>query len=158
EKLFGLFFNFDKPAEKGWKVQPPSEEFLAYVGNTTTDVRFRNATGELRLEGDGEWTGPEQGAARLTAWLQQLPAPRTVRLEAFASHEDVSQVAEPLRRAHNMRLSQRRLDVAAAIVNRAGATISSQLPKGDTVSATRPGAHTPMGGDPDNRVVHVIAS
>ena len=151
-----MFFDFDKPAEAGWRTNPPSTEYRAYVENTTTDPRFRDASGLLRVEGDGDWSGSERGADRLRAWIQWLPAPRKVRLDAYASHEHVSTAGESLRAAHNLRLSRRRLDVALAIVQRAGGAIQgTPTAHGDTPAYTRPGTHTPMGGDPDNRVVHV---
>lgn len=156
EQVFGLFFDFDKPAEAGWRLNPPSTEFRTYVENTTTDPRFRDASGTLRIEGDGTWTGPERGADRLRAWIQALPPPRTVRLDAYASHEHVSNASDAARRNHNLRLSQRRLDVASAIVQRAGGSVSGgQSAHGDSPASTRPGTHSAMGGDPDNRVVHV---
>lgn len=155
EEVFGLFFDFDKPTEAGWKTNPPSPDFRAYVENTTTDPRFRDASGTLRIEGDGNWSGPERGADRLRAWIQALPAPKQVRLDAYASHEHVSGASEPDRERHNTRLSQRRLDVAQAIVQRSGGQFISSPPHGDSPASTRPGTHTPMGGDPDNRVVHV---
>jgi hypothetical protein len=156
EQVFGLFFDFDKPAEAGWRANPPSPEFRAYVENSTSDPRFRDASGTLRIEGDGIWTGLERGADRLRAWIQAQPPPRTVRLDAYASHEHVSTANETQRRDHNLRLSQRRLDVASAIVLRAGGSVASgQSAHGDSPAATRPGAHSAMGGDPDNRVVHV---
>lgn len=155
EEVFGLFFDFDKPVEAGWRTNPPSPEFRAYVENTTTDPRFRDASGTLRIEGDGNWSGPERGADRLRAWIQTLPAPKQVRLDAYASHEHVSGASEPDRQRHNMRLSQRRLEVAQAVVQRSGGTISGSSPHGDSPTSTRPGTHAPMGGDPDNRVAHV---
>lgn len=156
EQVFGLFFDFDKPEESGWRTNPPSTTFRSYVENTTTDPRFRDASGLLRLEGDGVWSGPERGADRLKAWIQGLPLPRQVRLDAYASHEHVSSRDETVRAQHNMRLSRRRLDVAQAIVQRAGGVIQgTPTAHGDTPANTRPGTHSPMGGDPDNRVVHV---
>ena len=45
---------------------------------------------------------------------------------------------------------------AAAVVQRASGNIAAgQAAHGDRPASTRPRAHTPMGGDPDNRVVHV---
>jgi hypothetical protein len=129
------------------------------VENTTTDPRFRDASGTLRIEGDGTWTGPERGADRLRAWVQALQPPRTVRLDAYASHEHTSSASDTERRNHNLRLSQRRLDVASAIVQRAGGSVSGgQSAHGDSPASTRPGTHAAMGGDPDNRVVHVTGS
>ena len=156
EETFGLFFDFDKPAEAGWRVNPPSTEYRAYVENTTTDPRFRDASGTLRIEGDGNWSGSERGADRLRAWIQSLPAPRNVRVEAYASHEHVSGAGETARAQHNMRLAQRRREVALAIVQRAGGTVSGGGPHGDSPASSRPGTHSAMGGDPDNRVAHVI--
>jgi hypothetical protein len=154
-QIFGLFFDFDKPVEAGWSASPPNAEFRAYVDNTTTDPRFRDASGILRLEGDGDWTGPERGAERLRAWIQSLPAPRQVKLDAYASHEHALGISEPQRAQHNMRLSTRRLQVAQALVQRAGGAITAATPHGDVPAAARPGAHSPMGGDPDNRAVWV---
>ncbi len=54
EQTFGLFFDFDKPSKAGWQLNPPSAEYRAYVNNTTTDPRFRDASGTLRIEGDGD--------------------------------------------------------------------------------------------------------
>jgi len=156
ERTFGLFFDFDKPAAAGWRVQPPSTEYRAYVENTTTDPRFRDASGTLRMEGDGNWTGPEHGAERLRAWIQSLPTPRNVRIDAYASHEHVSGANESNRSAHNLPLSTRRRDVALAIVQRAGGTVIGGIAQGDAPASSRPGSHSEMGGDPDNRVAHII--
>ena len=156
EQTFGLFFDFNKPAEAGWRVNPPSTEYRAYVDNTTADPRFREASGTLRIEGDGNWPGPERGADRLRAWIQRLSAPRSVRVEAYASHEHVNGANETAREAHNSRLATRRREVALAIVQRAGGAVGGGTAHGDAPASSRPGTHSAMGGDPDNRVVHVI--
>ncbi len=152
---FCLFFDMDKPAENGWSTQPPSAEFRSYVENTTTDPRFRSATGLQQLQGDGAWTGPEQGADRLARWISQLPAPRQVEVRGYASHEHTLPETDDARAAYNLRLSRRRLDVAVALVRRAGGDPVVSQALGDTVSAARPGAHDPFGGDPDNRVAQL---
>ena len=71
--------------------------------------------------------------------IQSLPAPRNVRVEAYASHEHVSGAGETARAQHNMRLAQRRREVALAIVQRAGGTVSGGGPHGDSPASSRPG-------------------
>lgn len=154
-EVFCLFFDMDKPAESGWSTQPPNAEFRGYVENTTNDPRFARATGIQQMEGDGAWTGPELGAERLSRWIAQLPAPKNVEVRGYASHEHALPKTDDARAAYNLRLSRRRLEVAVALVRRAGGNPVVQEALGDTVAAARPGSHSHFGGDPDNRVAQI---
>ncbi len=95
------------------------------------------------------------GRRPASRWIAQLPAPRQVDVRGYASHEHANPQTDPVRAAYNLRLSRRRLDVAVALVRRAGGDPVVQEALGDTVAAARPGSHGPFGGDPDNRVAQV---
>jgi hypothetical protein len=161
EQTFHLFFNFDKPDADGWSTNPPSPQYRQYVDNTTTDIRYREASGIA--QGDGAtWADTSlKGAARLTSWLSTLAQPKRVEIDAHASFETRPQpgssttiLSGDAQREHNMRLSMRRSDVAVALAARAGVTLSTAARSHGDADA-RGDAANPATGDENDRVVRI---
>ncbi|MEL6530866.1 MAG: hypothetical protein AAFQ27_12965, partial [Pseudomonadota bacterium] len=116
-ETFDLFFLKDKPAERGFEDNPPSSSFLAYVNNTTSDPRFRNASAVR----DASSQPAGDGSQRLQNWVRNnLSGSRSVSIEAFASFEREEREDE------DKDLSLRRLEVAEAIVRRAGGRVTNR--------------------------------
>ncbi|WP_242050462.1 hypothetical protein [Oculatella sp. FACHB-28] len=111
EEAFYLFFDYDKPLQPGWSVNPPSTTYRRYLNNATTplDSRFQASTGNILSIGGGA-----KGAAALRNWIQNsLATPRQVRIDAYASYEGNN---TPQMRQRNQDLSDRRRQVAEGII------------------------------------------
>jgi hypothetical protein len=152
-QTFHLFFEFDKPADDA--------EVRRYVDNNTSDARFKRASGIAKGTG-ATWTLPGEGAERLTAWLGTLAAPRAVQVEGHASFETQPQPgsSRPILTGtdqirHNLNLSQRRTNVAVALVGRAGATLQSGLANSFGDRDARADPANPPTGEVVDRVVRL---
>jgi hypothetical protein len=107
-EMFRLFFDKGEPVEPGWG--PLSELRSRYVTGLPSepdDTEFRSSRAPGR-------SGPEQGRAALRSWattrLPLIDGHRRVAITAHASFESEARAAD------DQRLSERRADVAAAIL------------------------------------------
>lgn len=143
QETFNLFFTFENPEPApGWG--PAHPVYRAYVANNPQppDARFTGSAAPGK-------TAPPGGAQALQDWLDRLASPRIVSMTGHASFEGDSSAAK---RAYNMSLSQRRLDIARGIVG-SRATVSSATPRGQLEAE---GAHRQ--GDQDDRVVRIAGA
>jgi hypothetical protein len=111
-ETFQLFFDKDEPPESNWTT-PPRTLFNRYVNNAPTpppDSRFT-------ASGAPNSSSGLRGAAALRHWVQNrviaVNGARQVSLEAHASYEGDS---SSTKRTRNQRLSERRHEVARAII------------------------------------------
>jgi hypothetical protein len=111
---FQLYFDFDKPDDNGWEVQP-RPKYTGYLNNQFSvhgDHRFAISDGS-RLPTDPALPGSLVGAPALKTWLNRLAEPKQVTVKGYASYEgDDSEQ----KRRYNLDLSLRRSEVAVGIV------------------------------------------
>jgi hypothetical protein len=139
EQVFRLYFDYDKPRQAGWSVEPPSASYRGYLNNQTNplDTRFETSTGQPDAP-----AGAPRGANALRTWLQNaLGSPRRVQVDAHASFEGDTSKA-----VHNQHLTERRLEVALGIIGDT-AEVTSQTAHG--FSAARAAGRV---RDPNDRV------
>src|SRR5262249_38124556 len=109
-ETFHLYFEFEKPFESGWSPTPTNATYASYLRNAPNpqDNEFLHPT----------TTPPEHGVTgdgnQLREWLRnRLADPKEVTLTGHASFENDRTQSK---RQYNLRLSQRRLDVAVGII------------------------------------------
>jgi hypothetical protein len=107
-ETFELLFQYDLPAEAGFKASASSPAYKTYLTNTTTDKPFRRSKAP-----SGDSTS--KGAQALRDWIATLDSPKVVELDAHASWEGHPESDTPTIQ-HNLDLSNRRLQVAVGII------------------------------------------
>ncbi|HMF89472.1 MAG TPA: hypothetical protein VKL40_02430 [Candidatus Angelobacter sp.] len=107
-ETFELLFQYDLPAEAGFKSSASSPAYKAYLTNTTTDKPFRRSKAP-----NGNSTS--RGAQALRDWVATLAEPKVVEMDAHASWEGHPET-DTATIQHNLDLSNRRLQVAVGII------------------------------------------
>ncbi len=123
-ETFNLYYDFDKPREAGWG----AAVLQSYVNNNPNpdDARFRTPPPNPGTTDDWRHDAEGDGDA-LKAWVARLAGNKQVEIDAHASFEGDSSSQQ---QARNMRLSDRRRQVAVAIVESAGGQVTGGTPQG----------------------------
>lgn len=103
-ETFDLFFEYQNPTDEWGANAQNSVQYQHYVNNDPRpDSRFSGS--------QAPHPGASSGADALRDWLQTLADPKQVTVDAHASWE-----AHPEKSDYNVRLSERRRDVATGII------------------------------------------
>lgn len=133
-ETFNLFFDFEKPLEKGWSTSLSNKSYSGYLNNAPDPQDSAFSGSAAPSGGSGS-----RGADALKNWIKdRLASPKGVSVDAHASYE-----GKPEKLDYNQKLSERRRDVAVGIIGDL-AIISSTMATGqeDAQGASRIGDST----------------